>query len=114
MLTAVAICTCLAAVLVVVFGVVATSGVYGSRMAWMLGVALPLLVLTLLLAGLAERAGARTHGRPAPARPSDRALPARAVTAAALVLLGVPAALAGALLSADALTVVVHAVSLLS
>ena len=114
LLTVGAILTFTAAVLVVVFGVVATSGVYGSRMAWLLGVALPLLVLTVLLASAADRSVARTHGgSPSSTRRSGRAPGARAVLVAALVLLGIPSAFAGALLAVYALIFVVHGVGLL-
>jgi hypothetical protein len=40
----------LGAILVFLFGVVFTSGVYGSRIAWLLGVSIPLLVFSLVLA----------------------------------------------------------------
>lgn len=40
---------------VFLFGVIVTSGVYGSRMAWLLGVVLPLFVLAALFAGLAAK-----------------------------------------------------------
>ena len=43
------------AVGVFLFGVIVTSGVYGSRMAWLLGVVLPLLVIATLFAGLAAK-----------------------------------------------------------
>ena len=103
-----------AAVLVVVFGVIATSGVYGSRMAWLLGVALPLLVLTLLLARVPDGSVARTHrGWPRSTARSGRVPGARAVMVAALVLLGIPPALVGTVLSAYALIFVAHGVSLL-
>ena len=41
---------------VFLFGVIVTAGVYGSRIAWLLGVVLPLLAVTALLAWLASRA----------------------------------------------------------
>lgn len=43
------------AVVVFIAGVIVTSGTYGSRMAWLLGVVLPLLLLTALFARLACR-----------------------------------------------------------
>jgi len=53
-----------AAVLVILFGVIATSGVYGSRLAWLLGVALPLLALSVVLSWVARRLWRGTGGRP--------------------------------------------------
>jgi hypothetical protein len=41
--------TLVAAIEVFLFGVLWTHGVYGSRMTWLLGVVLPLLVLTAVL-----------------------------------------------------------------
>jgi hypothetical protein len=79
------------ALVVIIFGVIATSGVYGSRMAWLLGVALPLLATTAWLSWLAFR------------------LPTRR----ALAFLGLPAAFAALLLSAYALIFAVHGISLL-
>lgn len=43
------------AVVVFITGVILTSGTYGSRMAWLLGVVFPLLLLTTLSAWLACR-----------------------------------------------------------
>ena len=43
------------AVVVFITGVILTSGAYGSRMAWLLGVVLPLLLLAALFAWLACR-----------------------------------------------------------
>jgi high-affinity Fe2+/Pb2+ permease len=40
----------LGAILVFLFGVVLTSGVYGSRIAWLLGVSVPLLAIAAVLA----------------------------------------------------------------
>ncbi len=48
----------------------ATSGVYGSRLAWLLGVALPLLAITML-PGLVGPTAARA-GRPPRVAPRDR------------------------------------------
>lgn len=51
-------------------GVIWTSGVYGSRRAWLLGVVLPLLLLTAVFAGLAgphaSRRGATPDYPPSP------------------------------------------------
>ena len=115
LLTAGAMLSFAAAALVMVFGVIATSGVYGSRMAWLLGVALPLLVITMLLARVAPRPAARVHEE-TPSSPGH-AGPGldgrRTLFVAALVLLGIPVALAGTLLSAYAFIFVVHGISLL-
>jgi len=104
-----------AAVLVVIFGVIATSGVYGSRMAWLVGVALPLLVMTMLLARLGAHAGARTHQGPSrsPGGPGAGSGARTALFVAALALFGIPVALACALLSVYALIFAVHGISLL-
>jgi hypothetical protein len=56
------------AVVVFVPGVIWTNGTYGSRMAWLLGVVLPLLLLTAVLAWLA--------GSRAPKQPSAPGYPA--------------------------------------
>jgi hypothetical protein len=112
-----AIVTLSAAVMVIVFGVIATSGVYGSRLAWLLGVALPLLALTMLLSWVSmpahARPGARAHHGTGPATHSRREKIARAVFLTALSLLGIPLALATLLLAAYALVFVVHGVILL-
>ncbi len=115
LLTAGAMLTFSVAMLIVVFGVVASSGVYGSRMAWLLGIALPLLVATVLLARTAARSTARAHGGPSPSpgRHPGSGFGARMVLVASVVLLGIPVALAGALLSVYALFFVAHGVSLL-
>jgi hypothetical protein len=82
---AAAILTLAGAIIVIAFGVIATSGVYGSRMAWLLGVALPLLAASMLLAWLAQRG-------PAGTRPGHQR--GRQVFLVALSLFGVPIALA--------------------
>ena len=101
----------LAAVVVIALGVIATSGVYGSRMAWLLGVAMPLLALSVLCAWLSGR-------RRPPAFPSPSASPAdvrtgRAVLVSAAVLLGIPVALTAMLLTTYGVIFVVHGISLL-
>ena len=102
-----------AAVLVIIFGVLATSGVYGSRLAWFLGVALPLLALATLAAWLSlggpRRARRETHGTP-----GDRHLRlGRGVLLVASSLFGLPFALATTLLAAYALLFAAHSLSLL-
>jgi hypothetical protein len=96
--------TLMGALFVILFGVVATSGVYGSRLAWLLGVAVPLLAITMLLAWLSLRipSGDRAH---------DRA--GRGVLLVAASLFGLPFAVAAMLLFTDACFFVVHGVSLL-
>jgi hypothetical protein len=102
-----------AAVLVIVFGVLATSGVYGSRLAWLLGVALPLLALTMLLAWL-------SLGGPRRIRPETHLAPVdrryrvgRGVLLVASSLLGIPLALAATLLAVYASLFAAHGLSLL-
>ena len=102
---AAALLTLTAAALVIVFGVIATSGVYGRRMAWLLGVAAPLLATSMGLSWLARRALAGTvwRGR----RVND------VVFLSALSLFGIPPALAVTALAAYALLFALHGVSLL-
>ncbi len=108
-----ALVTLVAAVLVIVFGVLATSGVYGSRMAWLLGVALPLLALTMLLAWLSlggpRRARPETHL--APGDRHDRV--GRGLLLIAASLFGIPFVLAATLLAVYAFLFVAHGLSLL-
>jgi len=115
LLTTGAALTFTAAVLVIIFGVIATSGVYGSRMAWLVGVALPLLAMTMLLSWSATRAATRAGPGPTPSPGGPgRVVDIRQVLfATALVLIGVPVVLAGALLSVYALIFVLHGISLL-
>ena len=96
---------------VIVLGVIATTGVYGSRMAWLLGVACPLLAVAALLAWRATRLRA-SHGSPAGGTRHGVAVP-RLLLVASLVLLGIPAGLAAVLLSVYALILVVHGIGLL-
>jgi hypothetical protein len=104
-LTADALLTFTGAVCVIAFGVIATSGVYGSRLAWLLGIAFPLLALTIGLSWFAARAPARAdHGR------VD--MP-RVLFVTAVVLLAIPLGCALALLSVYALLFVLHGVSML-
>ena len=105
--------TLMAALFVILFGVLATSGVYGSRLAWHLGVALPLLALTMLLAWL-------SLGGPRRVRPflhvasGDRYDQAgRGVFLVAASLFGLPLAFAAMLLLTYAVFFVAHGMSLL-
>ena len=102
-----------AAVLVILLGVIATSGVYGSRMAWLLGAVLPLLALSMVLSWVARHLWARDQrdGPPAGPRPGPQLSRVTLVVAAALV--GIPCALVTMLLAAYALLFAVHGVSLL-
>jgi hypothetical protein len=110
-LTLGAVVTFAGAVGVVVFGVVVTSGVYGSRMAWLLGAALPLLAATAVLSGLALRTSRRGDRTPAP-RPAG-ADPRRLLLWSALVLFGIPLALAVLLVVSYGFIFVLHGVGLL-
>lgn len=110
-----ALVTLMAAAIVLIFGVVATSGVYGSRMAWLLGVVLPLLVTSMLLSRLGLDASAGAQARP----DAPLALPARGrhvgrvVFTLAAAAIGLPLALAVALLTVDALLFAVHGITVL-
>ncbi len=112
LLSAGALLTFAAAALVIVFGVIATSGVYGSRLAWLVAVALPLLATTMLLSWLATRAAPRARRGPA-SSPGKGVDLRKLLFVAALALVGIPVALAVALLSVYALIFVVHGISLL-
>jgi hypothetical protein len=119
--------TLTAALFVLLFGVLATSGVYGSRLAWLL-VALPLLALTMLLASLSlggrslggRSLGGPSLGGPRWARPfhnvasGDRHDQAgRGVFLVAASLFGLPLAFAAILLLTDTVFFVAHGLSLL-
>ena len=110
---AAALLTLAAAVVVIAFGVIATSGVYGSRMAWLLGVALPLLATSMLLSCLAVRAPARARSDGPRRPPDDGRRVGRVIFVIAALLLGIPLALALVLLAVDALLFALHGVSLL-
>jgi hypothetical protein len=108
-----AIVTLSTALTVIVFGVLVTAGVYGSRLAWLLGVALPLLALTMVLSWLSVPPQARTSLRTGAATSSRRQRIARGVFLTALALFGIPLALALLLLAAIAVVAAVHGLSLL-
>jgi hypothetical protein len=102
-----------AALLVIVFGGLVTTGVYGSRLAWLLGVALPLLAITLLLSWPSIRVGRQAGPSSLPARRTRRLRVNRAVFLAAFSLIAVPSALALVLLAVDALVFAQHGVRLM-
>jgi hypothetical protein len=113
-----AIATLDAAVLVIVFGVLLTSGVYGSRLAWLFGVALPLLAGSMVLSRLSTHAPRRVgHDAFPAALRSRRDRVSRAVFLTAFSLFAVPFALALMLLGSSALVgavvLALHGVSLL-
>jgi hypothetical protein len=108
-----AIVTLDAAVLVIVFGVLVTSGVYGSRLAWLLGVALPLLAITMLLSRLSMHLPRRAGPAALPAVRTRRRRVNRAVFLTALSLFAIPCALGVALLAVDLLVFAQHGVGLL-
>jgi hypothetical protein len=102
-----------AAVLVLVFGVVVTSGVYGSRLAWLIGVALPLLATTMVLSRLSTYPPRQVRGNALPAPLARRHTLSRTVFLAALCLFAIPIVLALGLFTAYALVCALHGVSLL-
>jgi hypothetical protein len=108
-----AILTLDAAVMVIVFGVLVTSGVYGSRLAWLLGVALPLLAITMLLSWLSMRPPRRAGHAALPAVRTRRRGVNRVVFLTALSLFAVPCALAVTLLAVDLLVFAQHGAGLL-
>jgi hypothetical protein len=95
--------------LVIAFGVIVTSGTYGSRLAWFLGVAVPVLALSALLAWLPTRrrpaSGSAAHAAP------GTAVIRRVVFVGTLVLVGAPAALAAMLLTTYGVFFVAHGIS---
>ena len=109
-----------AAAEVFLFGVLWTHGVYGSRMAWLLGVVLPLLAITAGLAwgaaryGVEPGSGAEVGARrePDPLSPrgerDQRRNAAEGVGGLALVLICIPFAFAGLLLVTYGLLFVTH------
>jgi hypothetical protein len=99
--------------MVIVFGVLVTSGVYGSRLAWLFGVALPLLAITAVLSRLSNQAPREVEGDAFPALRTRRHQVSRAVFLTAFSLFAIPFALALAMFAAYALVSALHAVSLL-
>jgi hypothetical protein len=108
-----AIVTLSAAVTVIAVGVVASPGSYGSRLAWLIGVALPLLALTMVLALVSVPTRALALRGTSSARSSRREKIARGLFVTALSLIGIPLALATGLVAVSALVFAVHGVSLL-
>lgn len=106
--------TLVAAIEVILFGVIWTHGVYGSRMAWLGGVALPLLVITAALAWAGARTGSAAHGgntdgvSNAETPHADRRSAPRAIGITSLVLIGVPVVFALLLLLTYTLIFVTH------
>ena len=111
--------TLVAAVEVFLFDVLWTHGVYGSRMAWLVGVVLPLLAITAGLAwagvkhgvnagpssagGVRQGPDPRSHlGR------RDRRSAPKAVGTVSLVLIGIPLILLGLLLVTYGLLFISH------
>jgi hypothetical protein len=110
--------TFVGAIEVFLFGVLWTQGVYGSRMAWLFGVVLPLLAVTACLGftaaryGNADRSSAEAvpqgpMGRPHLGYRNPRSAP-RLVGMVSLVLIGIPFAFAGVLVVTYGLIVVSH------
>jgi hypothetical protein len=90
--------TLVAAIEVMLFGVMWTHGVYGSRMAWLGGVALPLMVITVALAWFGARPGPTADGglangvSNAATTHRDRRSAPRTIGITSLVLVGIPVA----------------------
>jgi hypothetical protein len=111
--------TFVGAIEVFLFGVLWTHGVYGSRMAWLLGVVLPLLSVTAGLAFTAARYGSNasrgstegvqlvTDHRSGHGGRDPRSAP-RAVGVVSLVLIGIPIVFVGLLLATYGLIFVSH------
>ena len=102
--------TFVGAVVVFVTAVVWTDAVYGTRVAWFLGVVVPLLALTAGLSWLASRPQPAQEDRDARTA-GTRPCRARATTGlfgVSLLLLAIPAALAAMLLLVDGVLIVLH------
>jgi hypothetical protein len=108
---AAALLTLSAAVTVIAFGVIATSGVYGSRMAWLLGVALPLSATSMLLSWRAVHAPARVRPDGLSAGRADGRRVGRVAFLAAALLVGIPFACTLVLLAVDVLLFALHGLS---
>ena len=97
-LTLCSVVTLVAAIEVILFGVIWTDGVYGSGMAWLGGVALPLLGITAALAWAGARPGPTADSGMANGVSSagmthrDRRSAPRAIGITSLALVGIPAA----------------------
>jgi hypothetical protein len=106
--------TLVAAIEVILFGVIWTHGVYGSRMAWLGGVALPLLVITSVLAWAGARPGSTARGGntdrdgSAGTAHRDRRGAPRAIGITSLVLVGIPVVFALLLLMTYILIILTH------
>jgi hypothetical protein len=120
---ALAICATLTlggATAVFLFAVVWTHGVYGSRIAWFLGVVLPLLAVTAAFAWGAARYGIEPDSPsdvgvwqgPEPPSPYGKRDPRRAaakgIGVGVLILIGIPFAFAGMLLFTYGLIFIAH------
>ena len=89
------------AVVVFLFGVILTHGVYGSRVAWLLGVVMPLLAVAAGSALTAARFGAESERDPSSDGQyfgngrADRRSVARTIAVISLILIGAPFVLTG-------------------
>jgi hypothetical protein len=100
----------LGAILVFLFGVVFTSGVYGSRIAWLLGVSIPLLVIALVLA----TGAVKLDGRDDPIGKTNRidgVKVSKTITGISAALIATPFAIAAMLLCAYGSFFVIYLVS---
>jgi hypothetical protein len=104
--------TLVAAIEVILFGVIWTQGVYGSRMAWLGGVAVPLLVIAAALAWAGARPGPTADigmasgVSDAETTHRDRRSAPRTIGITSLVLIGIPVAFFALLLMTYGLIVV--------
>lgn len=99
----------------ILFGVVLTHGVYGSRMAWLLGVAIPLMAIAAGFAFAAAKHGLH-DGTAEASRPekagraiqNDPRRHMRMFGSVSLLLIAVPMVLIGLLLTTYALLLIAH------
>ncbi len=85
-----------------IFGVVVTKGVYGSRIAWLMGVTVPLFAISAVLAGGASRAattGAAAADGTTPESGSHGIKVAKTIAGISLTAIGIPCILAAMFLA---------------
>jgi hypothetical protein len=100
------------AVGVLILGTIVTDGTYGSRMAWLVGVVLPLLLLSAGSAGWVRRGSLRRRRAPVAEVSSPRWVQsaARSLFVVSATLFAIPVALALALLLVYAALIAAHAI----
>jgi hypothetical protein len=102
----------LGAILVFIFGVAFTNGVYGSRIAWLLGVSIPLLAIASVLATGTFRRVGKLEGRDESVGKSNQigggVKVSKTIAGISVTLIAIPFALAAMLLCVYGLFIVIH------